>query len=162
MKRADPGRRFRSATGVGCYSASRGGFNSERCACGRLGGCGLRLRLGLRVGRGVRVRERGREGRGGLVVIAILVLDVVVEGEGVDVGAAAWGWFEVRASRRTYWARVGPEMARMRGRATKRLSLIESLRSDNEAGGPFPAQPEGTRGLGASYVVAPPQRLDTA
>ena len=67
-----------------------------------------------------------------------------------------------RASERIYWVRVGPETARMRGRATKRLSLIESLRSDNEAGGSFPAQPFGTPGLGASYFVAPPQRLGTA
>src|SRR5581483_9891916 len=64
-----------------------------------------------------------------------------------------------RASKRTYWPRVGPEMARMQGRGPKRLSLIESLRPENAADGPFPAQPEGTPGLWASYVVAPPQRL---
>jgi hypothetical protein len=35
-------------------------------------------------------------------------------------------------------------MARMRGGGPKRLKLYESLRDDNEADGPFAAQPAGT------------------
>ena len=39
--------------------------------------------------------------------------------------------------------RDGPEKARMRGGGPKRLNKKESLRSDNEAGGPFPDHPTG-------------------
>ena len=39
--------------------------------------------------------------------------------------------------------REGPEKARMRGGGPKRISEVDTLRSDNEAGGPFPAHPWG-------------------
>ena len=50
-------------------------------------------------------------------------------------------------------------MARALGVATKRLKMYESLRSENDANGPFPAQPFGRLGLWASYGVVPPQRI---
>jgi len=96
---------------------------------------------------------------------------------GPHLTTSRWAWMtgsRVSQMRRSFWSLcpeplsepIGPALGRKwPGCEAERRgdsSLIESLRSDNEAGGPLPAQPGGTPGLGASSFVAPPQRLGTA
>ena len=139
-----------------------------QATAGRLPGRGGEVGGGRRGDAGTRRRGDGEDGggRGDHLADELRPVFEDLEEPQVAGAGAARALFpaldEFRGCFRTYWPRDGPEMALVRGGGPKRLKSSESLRSDNEATGPFPAHPLGRTAFRLASASTRPQRLDKA